>query len=83
MFRLLEPAPVQWNEGYNSLADYVVPLSSKLLHEDAEFGLFRVVVFKKTADNFKQGNQQTFIAVGGKYNTPTKFTRKIPLRLAC
>jgi len=43
----------QWNETYEKMADYVVPASAKLLHEDIEYGLYRVIVFKKTADAFK------------------------------
>jgi V-type H+-transporting ATPase subunit C len=32
----------------------VVPSSAKLIDEDMEYGLYRVIVFKKTADDFKQ-----------------------------
>jgi len=38
---------------YMKMAEYVVPLSGKCLKEDPEFGLYRVIVFKKCADAFK------------------------------
>jgi len=39
--------------GYMKMADFVVPLTAKKITEDAEFGLFAVVVFKKSAEQFK------------------------------
>jgi len=38
---------------YMKFADHVVPLTAKLITEDAEFGLFSVIVFKKSAEKFK------------------------------
>merc|ERR1711920_986975 len=38
---------------YMKMADHVVPLTAKLITEDAEFGLFTVIVFKKSAEKFK------------------------------
>jgi len=43
----------EWNESYMTMAQYVVPNSAKLITEDMEYGLFRVIVFKKTVDAFK------------------------------
>jgi len=38
---------------YMKMAEHVVPLTAKLIHEDAEFGLFTVVVFKKSVEKFR------------------------------
>jgi len=48
----------EWNESYHTLAQYVVPMSAKLLSEDLEYGLYRVIVFKKVADDFKQAARE-------------------------
>jgi len=42
-----------WYNKYESLANFVVPRSSKLLYEDNELGLFNVTIFKKTLDEYK------------------------------
>lgn len=42
-----------WEKTYERLNDYVVPRSSELITEDAEYGLFSVTVFRKMADDFK------------------------------
>ncbi len=42
-----------WLGCYETLADMVVPRSSKLLQEDNEFGLYSVTVFKKVVDEYK------------------------------
>lgn len=54
---------VQSHHGsYESLNEYVVPRSSELVSEDAEYGLFSVTVFRKMADDFKQAaREQKFI----------------------
>ncbi len=39
---------------YQSLAQYVVPLSAKLITEDSEYALYAVTLFKKCQDQFKQ-----------------------------
>jgi len=38
---------------YAKMCDMVVPMTAKLIAEDAEFGLFCVIVFKKCVDQFK------------------------------
>lgn len=38
---------------YGKMCDMVVPLTAMLVREDAEFGLFSVIVFKKCVDQFK------------------------------
>jgi V-type H+-transporting ATPase subunit C len=40
-------------ENSQTMSQYVVPRSAKLLYEDLEYGLYRVVVFKKSAEDFK------------------------------
>ncbi|XP_058102985.1 V-type proton ATPase subunit C-like [Magnolia sinica] len=42
-----------WLSSYETLATYVVPRSSKMLHEDNEYALYTVTLFAKVADNFK------------------------------
>ena len=43
----------QWHNTYESLSDMVVPRSTQLIHEDAEYGLHTVTVFKKVIDEYK------------------------------
>ena len=43
----------EWLATYESLTQMVVPRSSQLVHEDAEYGLYTVSVFKKVIDEFK------------------------------
>jgi len=38
---------------YEKMAQFVVPKSGKLIMEDAEYGLFTVIIFKKSLDEFK------------------------------
>jgi len=38
---------------YEKMATYVVPKSAKLLEEDTEYGIYSVVLFKKSLDEFK------------------------------
>jgi len=38
---------------FERMATYVVPRSAKLLFEDTEYGLYRVIIFKKSLDEFK------------------------------
>lgn len=45
----------EWHEGYEKMGTYVVPRSGKLLQEDTEYGLFRVICFKKSTEEFKAG----------------------------
>jgi V-type H+-transporting ATPase subunit C len=44
----------EFEDGYERMATYVVPRSAKLLSEDSEYALYRVAVFKKSLDEFKQ-----------------------------
>ncbi|XP_039253925.1 V-type proton ATPase subunit C 2-like [Styela clava] len=42
-----------WTSSYETLTDYVVPKSSRLLYEDNEYGLWNVTLFRKVLDDFK------------------------------
>ncbi|KAG6383706.1 hypothetical protein SASPL_156530 [Salvia splendens] len=42
-----------WLSSYESLTSYVVPRSSKKLHEDNEYALYTVTLFSRDVDNFK------------------------------
>ncbi|GAA0185640.1 ATP synthase [Lithospermum erythrorhizon] len=42
-----------WLSSYETLTTYVVPRSSKKLHEDNEYALYTVTLFNRDADNFR------------------------------
>ncbi|KAF6166335.1 hypothetical protein GIB67_015881 [Kingdonia uniflora] len=42
-----------WLSSYETLTTYVVPRSSKKLHEDNEYALYTVTLFVRVAENFK------------------------------
>jgi V-type H+-transporting ATPase subunit C len=42
-----------WYANYETLTQYILPRSSKVLAEDAEYGLFTVTLFKKCAEDYK------------------------------
>lgn len=42
-----------WLLNYETLTSYVVPRSSKKLHEDNEYALYTVILFARVADNFR------------------------------
>ncbi|XP_019940410.2 V-type proton ATPase subunit C 1-B [Paralichthys olivaceus] len=44
---------LQWERTYESLSQFVVPRSSRKLHEDGEGGLFSVTLFKRSVSEFK------------------------------
>lgn len=43
---------------YEKLTDMIVPRSSILVHEDAEYGLYSVTVFHKVVDEFKTKSRE-------------------------
>jgi len=49
------PRPLykEWQAQYEKLTELVLPRSSDKIDEDAEYGLFRVIVFKKVLEDFK------------------------------
>lgn len=42
-----------WLSSYETLSSFVVPRSSKKLHEDNEYALYTVTLFRKVSDTFK------------------------------
>lgn len=42
-----------WHNSYESMAQFVVPRSTEIIDQDAEFLLFSVVMFRKAIDTFK------------------------------
>lgn len=44
-----------FSETYESLAQFVVPRSGKIITQDNEYAIMRVVLFRRVADEFKQG----------------------------
>jgi len=42
-----------WYANYESLTQYILPRSTKQLAEDAEYGLFSVILFKRIVEEFK------------------------------
>lgn len=43
----------EWEKTYPKLTEYVLPRSSELIVEDSEYGIFRVILFKKVAEDFR------------------------------
>ncbi|CAA2939124.1 V-type proton ATPase subunit C [Olea europaea subsp. europaea] len=66
-----------WLSSYEGLTSYVVPRSSKKLHEDNEYALFTVTLFNRDADNFRiKARERNFQIRDFEYNTETQETRK-------
>ena len=42
-----------WEARYETLADMVVPRSSRLVTEDSEYALYSVTLFRKVVDEYK------------------------------
>ena len=42
-----------WLDSYETLAQFVVPRSSKMLKEESDYSLFTVTLFRRTVDSFK------------------------------
>lgn len=42
-----------WETSYETLSSMVVPRSTERIHQDSEYGLYTVTVFKKIIDEFK------------------------------
>jgi V-type H+-transporting ATPase subunit C len=47
-----------WEAKYEHFCSFIVPRSSKLLYQDNEHGLFKVVLFKKVVDEFKNAAKE-------------------------
>lgn len=66
-----------WLSSYETLSTYVVPRSSKKLHEDNEYALYTVTLFSRDADNFKtKARERNFQVRDFEYNTETQDSRK-------
>lgn len=48
----------EWLGSYETMVDFVLPKSSKLLAEDPEFGLYSVTLFKRMADDFRNAARE-------------------------
>ncbi|KAL7603370.1 V-type proton ATPase subunit C [Lactuca sativa] len=66
-----------WLSCYETLTTYVVPRSSKNLHEDNEYALYTVTLFNRDADNFKiKARERGFQIRDFEYNSETQEGRK-------
>ncbi|XP_022872220.1 V-type proton ATPase subunit C isoform X1 [Olea europaea var. sylvestris] len=66
-----------WLSSYEGLTSYVVPRSSKKLHEDNEYALYTVTLFNRDADNFRtKARERNFQIRDFEYNPETQETRK-------
>ncbi|XP_043695566.1 V-type proton ATPase subunit C-like isoform X2 [Telopea speciosissima] len=66
-----------WLSSYETLTDYVVPRSSKKLHEDNEYALYTVTLFRRVADNFtKSAREKGFQIRDFEYSPETQEGRK-------
>ncbi|GER29998.1 v-type proton ATPase subunit C [Striga asiatica] len=66
-----------WLSSYETLTTYVVPRSSKKLHEDNEYALYSVTLFSRDADNFRtKARERNFQIRDFEYNSETQESRK-------
>lgn len=66
-----------WLSSYETLTTYVVPRSSKKLHEDSEYVLYTVTLFSRDADNFRiKARERNFQIRDVEHNSETQETRK-------
>ncbi|XP_062253647.1 V-type proton ATPase subunit C 1-B [Platichthys flesus] len=54
---------LQWERTYESLSQFVVPRSSRKLHDDEEGGVFSVTLFKRAVSEFKARAQESKFTV--------------------
>ncbi|KAL3655070.1 V-type proton ATPase subunit C [Castilleja foliolosa] len=65
-----------WLSSYETLTTYVVPRSSKKLHEDNEYALYTVTLFSRDADNFRtKARERNFQIRDFEYNSETQESR--------
>mmetsp|Transcript_7242 Transcript_7242/g.11381 ORF Transcript_7242/g.11381 Transcript_7242/m.11381 type:complete len:373 (-) Transcript_7242:2780-3898(-) len=48
----------EWLESYETLAQFIVPRSSKLLKEDGDYALYTVTLFRRVVDAFKSAARE-------------------------
>ncbi|KAL8139850.1 hypothetical protein V2J09_005871, partial [Rumex salicifolius] len=66
-----------WLSSYETLTDYVVPRSTKKLHEDNEYALYTVTMFNRVADNFRvKSRERGFQVRDFEYSTEAQESRK-------
>ncbi|XP_062911612.1 V-type proton ATPase subunit C 1-A [Mobula hypostoma] len=59
----------EWEKTYETLAEMVVPRSSKLIYEDSDCGLYNVTLFRKAVDDFRlKARENKFIVRDFQYN---------------
>ncbi|KAI3518085.1 hypothetical protein L1887_06467 [Cichorium endivia] len=62
-----------WLSCYETLTTYVVPRSSKNLHEDNEYALYTVTFFNRDPDNFRiKAHERGFQIHDFEYNSETQ-----------
>ncbi|XP_060679232.1 V-type proton ATPase subunit C 1-A [Hemiscyllium ocellatum] len=60
---------LEWEKTYETLADMVVPRSSKLICDDMDSGLYTVTLFRKAVDDFRlKARENKFIVRDFQYN---------------
>lgn len=60
----------EWNATYESLTSFVIPRSSELIVEDNDYGIFKVVLFKKVIEDFKNmAREKKFIVRDFKFDS--------------
>ncbi|XP_041971416.1 V-type proton ATPase subunit C isoform X3 [Aricia agestis] len=58
-----------WNANYEKITSMIVPRSTQLVHQDNDYGLFTVTLFKKVVDEFKlHARERKFIVRDFNYN---------------
>ncbi|CAG9573865.1 unnamed protein product [Danaus chrysippus] len=58
-----------WNANYEKITDMIVPRSTQLVHQDNDYGLFTVTLFRKVVDEFKlHARERKFIVREFSYN---------------
>lgn len=69
-----------WLSSYETLTTYVVPRSTKKLHEDNEYALYTVTLFRKVVDNFKtSARERGFQIREFEYSPEAQESRKLEL----
>ncbi|XP_041046193.1 V-type proton ATPase subunit C 1-A isoform X2 [Carcharodon carcharias] len=60
---------LEWEKTYETLAEMVVPRSSKLICDDVDSGLYTVTLFRKAVDDFRlKARENKFIVRDFQYN---------------
>lgn len=62
-----------WKQTYEKLTDCIVPRSTRQLHEDEEYGLYTVTLFRKVVDEFKHIAREKRYAFIPFQRTPSQF----------